>query len=375
MSKPGFFIADDLSGALDAAGAFYSGATPVVTVMDFEDTTAWPESNVVAITTETRNSTPRDAARLVAQAVAAGTGVGRRLLFKKIDSTMRGPVAEELSALDAALPGMRWLFTPANPGAGRTVRDGVLSVHGVPVSETAFGRDPLSPVCSSSLREMLGAAATGRVTIVDAESDADLERAVKEMSAAGEMWVGVGSAALARAIVKVQGARSGPSHPLPFTVPCLPAKTLVVCGSAHEVSKAQALRMQHKRGLKVREIDAAAEPANGSEPRLDATVESVFRIRSERIDPKRGLEALIDAAAETIVKHDVRRVFATGGETAGALCRALGVRTLAYFEEMEPGVSLSIADAVHGRILLAVKPGGFGDEDAWVRVWDRLHRA
>ncbi|MGP6159117.1 MAG: four-carbon acid sugar kinase family protein [Vulcanimicrobiaceae bacterium] len=35
---------------------------------------------------------------------------------------------------------------PAYPKNGRTSRDGVLYVHGVPVDETDFGRDPFAPV-------------------------------------------------------------------------------------------------------------------------------------------------------------------------------------------------------------------------------------
>ena len=47
-------------------------------------------------------------------------------------------------------------MTPAFPATGRTVEDGRLSVHGVPLAETEVGRDPLSPVATSGVAEVLG---------------------------------------------------------------------------------------------------------------------------------------------------------------------------------------------------------------------------
>src|SRR5262245_34515428 len=118
-----FFVADDLSGALDAAGAFHRAGRRVKIVLSLE---AWrgeadPEE-VVAVTTETRNARPAEAAAAVARAIEHGRARGGRLVYKKIDSTLRGPVAAELGALAAAMPEARILFAPANPAVGRTVR-------------------------------------------------------------------------------------------------------------------------------------------------------------------------------------------------------------------------------------------------------------
>jgi uncharacterized protein YgbK (DUF1537 family) len=144
-----FFLADDLSGALDAAAAFHDIGRKVRVVLNADTWSLRDDDDVVAVTTETRNAAPVDAAAAVTRAITRGQGQGARLVYKKIDSTMRGPVAAELHALATALPDVRILFTPANPRVGRTVRDGVLHVHGVPVAETEFARDPVSPVRES----------------------------------------------------------------------------------------------------------------------------------------------------------------------------------------------------------------------------------
>ena len=125
-----YFIADDLSGALDAAAAFHAAGWTVTVALS---EAAWPAGGfgeIVAYTTETRNAAPAEAATRVARAIAQGRARGGRLLYKKIDSTLRGPVAAELAAMLRLLPGTRVLFAPANPAVGRTVRDGVLRVHG-----------------------------------------------------------------------------------------------------------------------------------------------------------------------------------------------------------------------------------------------------
>ena len=165
-----FFLADDLSGALDAAAAFDHAGRRVRIVLVGEAWEVEPDDDVIAVTTETRNAPPPLAAETVRRAIEHGQAKGARLVYKKIDSTLRGPVAAELGALADALPKARILFAPANPRVGRTVRDGVLLVRGTPVAETEFARDPMSPVRESAIRRLLGNSASDRVIVPDAET-------------------------------------------------------------------------------------------------------------------------------------------------------------------------------------------------------------
>src|SRR4051812_11931431 len=120
-----YFIADDLSGALDAATAFHAAGRTVTVILALEAWDSVPANALVGLTTETRNASPEGAAKAVGEVLEAARRRGARLLYKKIDSTLRGPVAAELGALAAAMPEARILFSPANPAAGRTVRGGV----------------------------------------------------------------------------------------------------------------------------------------------------------------------------------------------------------------------------------------------------------
>jgi uncharacterized protein YgbK (DUF1537 family) len=89
---------------------------------------------------------------------------------------LRGNIGAELSALRDAL-NAPLTFVPAYPAMGRTTKNGIQSVDGVPVAETAMGKDPFSPLLSSKVKEILlqsGAKNNDEIEIFDAESDNDL---------------------------------------------------------------------------------------------------------------------------------------------------------------------------------------------------------
>jgi uncharacterized protein YgbK (DUF1537 family) len=366
-----YFLADDLSGALEVAAAFHGAGRSAVVTWSVDGWEACGPDDVVGFDTETRNAAPEAAAEAVARALAQGRKRGGRLLFKKIDSTMRGPVAAELAAVASALPDTTLLFTPANPHAGRTVRDGVLLVHGVPVAETEFGRDPVSPVRNSSILSVLP---PGRrdVIPVDAAGDDDLRRAVAKQEARGGPWVAVGSGAFARLLaprlVEPMGARA--SRP-PRLSPA--GRVLFVCGSAHPVNHAQAARLKKERSIAVFDVDPAdAGPAVRSAVAALRTAQAAgLRIAPapEAVaDSRAALEAIVGVACQAIAETGVRRVLVTGGETARALCDAVGVPMLRVLGDIEPGLVL----AGSGDWLFAIKPGGFGSESSWVRALDAL---
>src|SRR2546425_1597434 len=85
-------IADDLTGPC-GTGALFAARGPV-------PVTVWPDAALRApvsvVDTETRALDPADAARRVS---AVARSVARTRIFKKIDSTLRGPIGAELDAL------------------------------------------------------------------------------------------------------------------------------------------------------------------------------------------------------------------------------------------------------------------------------------
>ena len=372
-----YFLADDLSGALDAAAAFHRAGRVVQVPLDPADWVGNAPGEITGLTTETRNAPPAEAAAAVIAAITRGRELGARLVYKKIDSTLRGPVAAELAAVLDALPETRLLFAPANPAVGRTVRNGVLLVHGRPVHETDFGRDPICPVRESRLRALLAELPESLVDIPDTTDAGDLDRAVTDQMTRGGPWVAVGSGALARPVAaKLAGARTAPVTAKASPTPA-PGSVLFLGGSAHALNRRQAARLWSARNVPLHEFSLA-----DSVEVFATKVATSLRERgaaSVLVAPARGDSAVIRdrltaVATAALAATGAARVFATGGETARALCVALGVRVLRFEAELEPGLAAASGTGTAGPLMFAVKPGGFGDDDTWVRAADYLAR-
>ena len=367
-----YLLADDLSGALDAAAAFHRAGRRVRVVWSHEAWDAAAPDTFIAYTTETRNADPATAAAQVGAVIAHAQCLGAKLCFKKIDSTLRGPVAAELGAVAAAMPETRILFAPANPAVGRTVRDGRLLVRGVPVAETEFARDPICPVRQSELRAFVGALSGERIVIPDTVTHADLAASVAQMNAGGPNWVPVGSGALARAVANRSSRGAVPPTDVISAVPTGPI--LLVCGSAHALNRAQAEELHRQRGVPVCElrIEDVAGTVRAAVDALGRSGSLSLVVASGRTDSGVALHAITEATAQIIAQAKVRRLFVTGGESAFAICRTLEIPALDLLAEIEPGVCLAHGVGRDGDRLLAVKPGGFGGTETWVHAWDKL---
>jgi hypothetical protein len=77
------------------------------------------------------------------------------VIFKKIDSVLRGHVAAELEAQMKAMGKARALIVAANPSLGRTIVNGQYFVGGVPLAETSFSDDPDFPVHTSVVTDIV----------------------------------------------------------------------------------------------------------------------------------------------------------------------------------------------------------------------------
>ncbi|MBM3853140.1 MAG: hypothetical protein FJ399_08280, partial [Verrucomicrobia bacterium] len=91
-----------------------------------------------------------------------------------------------------------------------------------------------------------------------------------------------------------------------------------------------------------------------------------------RRDSALVLRTLTAATTRILAATGANRLFVTGGETAFAVCGALGIPALEYAAELEAGLCLARAAPPSLPRFLAIKPGGFGDADTWRRAWDAL---
>src|SRR5882762_6252805 len=94
-------------------------------------------TGALEIDTETRQQSDERARAVVRSIAMRAKESGVAHIYKKTDSTLRGPIAAEFRGLLDVWPELPLVYAPAYPALGRTVRSGVLYVDGRPVSETA----------------------------------------------------------------------------------------------------------------------------------------------------------------------------------------------------------------------------------------------
>ena len=100
-----------------------------------------------------------------------------------------------------------------------------------------------------------------------------------------------------------------------------------------------------------------------------------------------AIEGVLARITQALVAQGVRRLIIAGGETSGAVVRALGVRALRIGPEITPGVPWTATlDAVDDEpdqanqahqahqptLALALKSGNFGDPDFFLNAWSKL---
>lgn len=414
-------IADDFTGACDTGVQLAEPGSPcpvVIASPGADDTTdsaetAARENSRVVYDTESRHLAAQTAAARVS---AVGSAVREEdpdaVIYKKIDSTLRGNVGPELEALMRLFPDRTAVVAPAFPDAGRVTEAGRCLVHGVPVDETEFADDRLAPVSSARVADLfvagrrvcecaatdaasvVSAAAPGSIVVVDAVDDDDLDAVARALASRLSSTLLVGSAGLARALGdslfgpargrspgrRVATVVSPPARAVLAVVGSLSgrsrvqARALVATGAAEEVLEREEVDAQTARVA--RTIVAGRDVVLRSPDAVSAAYPGTDELAPENGDPAaaaREVAALLARIASSAVGSvpDVGLVL-TGGDTAVATMDALGARTFFVGREVAPGVPAGTVVVEAGgeprSIPVVTKAGGFGENGVMIEA-------
>jgi uncharacterized protein YgbK (DUF1537 family) len=423
-------IADDLTGASDAGVQFARRGLATRVLFDLDDPAAARDAEALAVDTDSR-ALPAAAAYARVRQVAEHLRTARpEHVYKKIDSTLRGNLGAEIDAVMDALEFRLAVVAPAFPALGRTTRQGVHYLRGTPVSQTEIGRDPKAPVRESNLvclledasrraaalvplatiaegpesirRQVEQQAGRGASLLVcDAEDDADLRVIVDSLAERRDvLWVG--SAGLAEHLTEPLGLPARAPRPAELGRPAGPV--LLVAGSVSETTRQQVAAVEARPGVAAVELDPLALVGDASDCRAEVErCRQALRAaladgrdcaltvgaRREQVEgaaqrgAQRGLrpgevaariaDALGTLAADCARPSPLGGLILTGGDTARAVCRHLGVTGVQLLAEVEPGVPLGRLLGQRSPGLLAVtKAGAFGSEHTLVHALDQL---
>lgn len=326
-------IADDLTGALDAAAPFAMRGIPTVVALT---PSALPQAlgtgaRVVGVSTDSREMTPDAATRAVRLALNRfPTGTP---LFKKVDSRLKGNIAAELDAIAYK----RSLVAPAIPKFGRITRNGQI---------TGFGLS--GPV---NVKTSLGHHAEAAL-IPDVESPADLDRALSQPHD-----LDVGALGLAEAIARRMTPGATASG---FTLS--PSARYCIVGSTDPITLAQLDHMRHSLpGL----TDIRAP--NGIAPLVVAPsgIVLIQAVPDTAQATGPSVAAALGASLQRLSPPPGSLLVISGGATAQAILQMLGIEMLEVLGEIQPGLPI----ARGGSLTVVTKSGGFGEPDGLSRLF------
>ncbi len=409
-------LADDLSGAADS-GIACAGAG-LETLVALRHTDEEPVADVLSLDADTRSMTAEQAAKKIDQLIRAYAANPDLLLFKKIDSTLRGNIGSELAAALQALRDMRpckrrtfAIIAPAFPAFGRTTIDGTQFVHGQPLHDLDIWRvqgmngharipDMLQPSglkcevlglnvirsARSTLSDMMNAAAEiADVLVCDAETDVDLMAIATASMQLDCKPIWVGSAGLAYQLPHAAGL-ANTTHVAPVSIPPVSGPLLFVIGSLSRNSLEQ-VRILSSSSV-IAQICVPPEVLLAGEQHADWLVyahelEGAFRsnqdvVLSPKTEPRidlaeRPLIAAALARLASTVASKAGALIASGGETARAVFEALGISRLRLLGELEKGIPISITENWSRPLPVITKAGDFGGASALLNCSQFLH--
>ena len=398
-------IADDLTGACDVGAEMLPW--PAGVIVQPAAGGAGPAGALGVRNTQSRTLPPPEAARRVGGALADLRAGWSGIVLKKNDTGLRGPLGAEIDAAMDVLGVGEAFVLPAIPEVGRTTEQGCQMIGGVPVHRTAFARDPQNPIREASVAAAVEASGRRRagviglgairgrddfdnaveearaagtaVIVCDAETDADLERAVRRLLSRPRPLLLVGSTGLARALRRVLGpenggrARGGTSFSAGRGV-------LVVAGSAHPATRAQVECAAARRLIEPLVVDdpgaaAAAGLAAGGLLEAGGAVALVAPAEPVPAGSAGVLAALRSAALATLARTRPGGLVLIGGETAYHVLDGLGNPMLAIESRLRPlVVRTRLMTGPYAGLSLVTKGGSAGAPDLLGAIVRQLGR-
>lgn len=413
-------IADDFTGATDLAGLLARSGVRVSLRIGVPDSPPSDTAAFEVIALKSRTAPVDEALAETRAALKWLQAAGAQRFFWKycstFDSTAEGNIGPVAEALMADLGTDQTIYCPAFPENGRAIFMGNLFVGQQPLAESPMKDHPLTPMRDSNLMRLLQPQVTRPVGLADrltvAQGTDALRNELDQLKAKGVVHVVVDAVANSDLGIIAEACRDMPlmtggsavAMPLPALyladgtlsadarkaeAPELGAATIVLSGSCSAMTNKQVADYT-SRGVPAFQLDPLALAENGPQKALDwlsrqdldqapiiyatANPQSV-RAAQEKLGVAGAgeiVEATLSACAVAARDKGARRVIVAGGETSGAVTKALGVTQLDIGTEIAPGVPWTYCQSGGHQIALTLKSGNFGTETFFTDAQEKL---
>ncbi|HWR29581.1 MAG TPA: four-carbon acid sugar kinase family protein, partial [Negativicutes bacterium] len=388
--KHGLKVQVFLGGSVEGEGERRTDAL----VLDTDSRAAQPDISYERV---------RNAGRIIKQVSSA-----RPLVFKKIDSTLRGNLGAEIDAAMAEFDFEWAAVAPAFPVNGRITVGGWHLLHQVPIAESEISRDPKTPVYESLLPTLLATQSHHKVEHVyladvckgvnavmrrikeirqdgakvvsfDASTQTHLQTIATAIAATEAAALWVGSAGLAEVIPAVMGWPQAEQT----VTPGGSGPVLVVAGSVSYVTARQMNRFLTGDNVHLVSLQVDALISHEAEEVQRCAQEALSQLAAGRDvllasavaegSVVQGCSEIVAASMGKVVaqlaSEKLAGLFLTGGDTAVSVCRALGVNAIDILAEVLPGIPLGqLNGGCCPGLRVVTKAGAFGGENAIVEA-------
>ena len=401
-----FIVADDFTGANDTGVQLTRRGFRTKVVLKPEGVADDGLSYV--LDTESRNIPGEESREKVARLLAGLDLKNFDCVIKKVDSTLRGNIAEEIQETDRVFGSELVIFMPALPALGRTTKDSVHRLNGIRIGYTELAHDPRKPVLQDNIAGILRSAydesvgalmlrqirageidfSAARLWACDAETNEDMLAVIHAAKKTGKRVLWVGTAAMADALLNAEQ-------------PALPA--LAVIASVSEVARKQ-IRYAESKGLKIQTVDiadiirggdcsfyvqravdalkagedlAVVSSASYDRAELDASISAGAEqgMGRDEVAEFTG-NAISDVAADILDAVKVSGLFLSGGDTAIHFIDAVKATGAEIVFELTVGIPMMrLSGGRFDGLKVITKAGAFGSEDVLPTIMRKLAEA
>ena len=369
-------LADDITGSSDSGVQLTRQG--IETVLTFLPEPVGDKKVSYVLNTETRPLPPEVAYDRICKYLQKINLDVYSHVIKKVDSTIRGPIAHEILAVDRMYRPELIIFMPALPLLGRTTEKGTHMLWETPITQTELAKDRRNPVKEDNIQKILMSVykepvihvglndldatdfSKGRIYTFDAKTTEHMRNVVQKAEESKKRILWVGSSGIVDSLVEIKLTQ-------------LPAVALV--GTLSGTTSNQ-VRFAKSMGVHVIEIKCGQDPAERSRTVQEAieTIASGRDLilasappssRKEIFDPVFVQKYISVLMAEILPKVKISGMFLTGGDTAMGFLNEINAQGVQIFYEVQIGIPMTrVVGGDYHDMKVITKAGAFGEKDA-----------
>lgn len=425
-----YIIADDLTGATDTGVQFASkGYITSVIIYDEEKemlNLKDSENEVIVLDTETRESTTILAEKKMKKILKNLDIKENDLIYKKVDSTLRGNIGKELDIIINELNIDYCIFSPSFPEGKRITSEGRLIVEDIPLGYSDYYEGELNSEQASyisnileeqseinievinidilesfnfNLKKIIEEFSIPRKSIIifDSIENGDLKKIMLNSRTIAGKKIFAGSAGLASYLIA--GDKNKNHHSKNEMLKS--ERILIAAASRREIVDKQIEELKEHNVFLELKFDVEAILKEYDELikkyleylKKNIKANKIVIIRPDPIfKKKRKIDGLIeehnitfrklsimikdftaDLTKEILKVYNDFDLLITGGDTAAGICNKLNIKELHIINELLAGIPISKVDSKeYGQFKIITKAGGFGNKDAFNEIVKKL---